>query len=117
MRQPLHVSLDPAERVELAGLPGGALALRGIDDLAVGRETVESLLALLGHRRMGRAGLDFEIEPGAEVDADYRLYALLGAEHGRETHGRSNALLAELVSFERALERRHCRRLKAGATS
>jgi hypothetical protein len=34
---------------------------------------------------------------------------LLGREHGNEAHSRYNALLRELVSFERALEARHRR--------
>jgi hypothetical protein len=37
------------------------------------------------------------------------LYALLGHEHGKEAHSRYNALLRELVSFERALEARYRR--------
>lgn len=43
------------------------------------------------------------------LNADHQLYALLGREHGNEAHNRYNALLRELVSFERALEARHRR--------
>ena len=41
-----------------------------------------------------------------DVDADRKLYFLLGKEFGNDAHARYNSFLRELISFERALERR-----------
>jgi hypothetical protein len=49
------------------------------------------------------------VSHGDALEADHRLYALLGREHGNDAHRRYNALLRELVSFERALVARHFR--------
>lgn len=82
-------------------LPGQDLIDAGIADLRQGRETVEALLVSVGSRRLTAAGLDVpEPYPSAEV----RLYELLRHEHGDDAHGRYNALLRRLVSFERAAE-------------
>ena len=41
-----------------------------------------------------------------ERNADRRLYGLLSAVHGTGAHSQFNSLIRQLVSFERALERR-----------
>jgi hypothetical protein len=51
------------------------------------------------------------------LNADYELYDLLGLEYGNEAHSRYNALLRELVSFERSLEARHRRLNEAAKTN
>jgi len=106
------------DRAPYEHLPGGALILQGIEDVAAGRESPEACLALIGKQRLAEAGLSFA---GAglvsELAADRRLYELLGALHGREAHARYNSLLRELVSFERALERQQRREVGAGGTA
>ena len=70
-------------------------------DLAHGAETVEALLVSVGAHRLRRAGLDI---PSALSDPELRLYKLLAREDSDSAHGRYNALIRRLVSFERAAE-------------
>jgi len=84
-----------------ANLPGAELIARGLDDLANGRETAEALLVSIGAPRLRTVGLDV---PDTVDDPDLRLYRLLAAQHGNAAHGRYNALVRRLVSFERAAE-------------
>lgn len=95
----------------LSDLPGAELICRGLDDLAAGRESPESELVQIGSTRLGRSGLKVAVSDAHALNADYRLYELLGLEHGQEAHSRYNALIRQLVSFERALEQRIARRL------
>jgi hypothetical protein len=74
-------------------LPGEDIVVEGIADLRRGVESVPALLVAIGAPRLRRLGLD---EP------ERRLYALLAKEHGDAAHGRYNALVRRLVSFERA---------------
>jgi len=85
----------------LAAYPGGDLVAQGLADLAAGRETIASLLVSVGAERMREAGL--AVPPGIG-DAERRLYDLLARDDADAAHGRYNALIRELVSFERALE-------------
>lgn len=87
--------------VDLSRLPGGDLVARGLEDLAAERETVESLLVSIAATRLRRGGLDVA-RPIA--DAEHRLYALLADEDPDSAHGRYNALLGRLTSFENTLE-------------
>lgn len=82
-------------------LPGGDLIERGLDDLAAGRETAESLLVSIGVRRLRAAGLQV---PAGFSDPERRLYRLLAGRHGDGAHSAYNGLIRRLVSFERALE-------------
>ncbi|MFL5935999.1 MAG: hypothetical protein ACJ76U_04075 [Gaiellaceae bacterium] len=50
--------------------------------------------------RLRRLGFDI---PQAFPSPEHRLYELLRTEYGDAAHGRYNALLRRLVSFERAL--------------
>jgi hypothetical protein len=82
-------------------LPGQDLVDAGVAHLRERRETVEALLVSVGARRLRAVGIDVpEPFPGAEI----RLYELLRRDHGDDAHGRYNALLRRLVSFERAAE-------------
>jgi hypothetical protein len=83
------------------GLPGADLVRRGLDDLAAGRETIESLLVSIGAPRLREAGLQL---PPTLPDPGHRLYFLLGRIHDNDAHSQYNALIRRLVSFERALE-------------
>ena len=84
------------------GLPGGEIIEKGLGDLARGEETVASLLVLIGAPRLRRLGIPV---PELAVDSpEHRLYSLLSREGPDAAHGRYNALVRRLVSFERALE-------------
>jgi hypothetical protein len=84
-------------------LPGWPLVRDGLDDLAAGRNSsVEALLVLIGAPRLRSIGLDV---PAADVpDPDHALYHLLAREDSDSAHSRYNALIRQLVSFERAAE-------------
>jgi hypothetical protein len=82
-------------------LPGAELVEKGLGDLAEGAVTVESLLVSVGAPRLQRLG--FELRSPFE-DAEERLYLLLASSDPAGAHGRYNALVRRLVSFERAAE-------------
>jgi hypothetical protein len=83
-------------------LPGGELIDKGIADLARNEETVESLLVSIGSPKLRSLGISLGT---VFDDAEHRLYALLGREHGNDAHGQYNALIRLLVSRERAWAR------------
>ena len=82
--------------------PGGDLVEKGLADLAERRETVESLLVSIGAPRLRRAGVPVPDVPFP--DPERRLYERLASEGSDSAHGRYNALIRRLVSFERAVE-------------
>ena len=71
----------------------------GLTDLSRGDETVPSLLVSIGAPRLRLLG--FEVAKPFP-DAETRLYRLLFREGPDSAHGRYNALVRTLVSFERA---------------
>ena len=62
---------------------------------------MESLLVSIGATRLSELGLDVA-DPFE--DAEHRLYAFLSEDDADSAHGRYNALVRRLVSFERAAE-------------
>lgn len=84
---------------DLSHLPGGDLVTIGLDDLAKGRRTQEALLVSLAASKLRGLGFDV-VDP--VVDADHALWEMLAAEDPDSAHGRYNALVRRLVSFERA---------------
>ncbi len=86
----------------MADLPGADLVEKGLNDLAAGVESVEALLVAIGRPRLRRLGLN--VPDVAIADPDHRLYALLAEDDSDSAHGRYNALIRRLVSFERAAE-------------
>ena len=84
-----------------AAYPGGDLVAAGLDDLANGIETLHSLLVSVGAVRLRAAGLDV---PTEFSDPERRLYDALARENTDAAHGRYNALIRRLVSFEHAIE-------------
>jgi hypothetical protein len=86
---------------ELTSLPGHELVLAGLDDLARGVESQESLLVSIGAPRLRAAGIDV---PEPFDSPEHRLYDRLAAEDPDSAHGRYNALVRRLVSFERAAD-------------
>lgn len=85
---------------ELTSYPGGDLVEAGLADLARRRETVEALLVSVGSPRLTMLGLDV---PEPFDEPEHRLYLRLAADDPDAAHGRYNALVRSLVSFERAL--------------
>jgi hypothetical protein len=87
----------------LSSLPGHELVLKGIDDLARGVESEEALLVSIGAPRLAQAGIDV---PKPFDSPEHRLYDRLAADDSDSAHGRYNALVRRLVSFERAADAR-----------
>jgi hypothetical protein len=85
--------------VRLEGLPGADLIEAGMIDLADGRETIPALLVSIGAPRLSALGLAIT---HAFDHPEHRLYQRLAADDPRAAHGRYNAYLRRLVSFERA---------------
>ena len=87
--------------MDQTGLPGADLIHAGLVDLAAGAVTTESLLVSIAAPRLRSLGFEF----GAPIaDAELRLYALLSARFGSAAHGRYNALVRRVVSFQRAAQ-------------
>ena len=82
-------------------MPGGDLIAEGLEDLKRGDETVAALLVCVGGPRLRRLG--FEV-PDTLPDPEDRLYDVLARTDEDSAHGRYNALIRRLVSFERAAE-------------
>lgn len=85
-----------------AVLPGEDLIEAGLQDLRIGRETIEALLVAIGSPRLGRLGLD--LPDHLPANPEHRLYDLLAETDQDSAHSRYNALLRKLVSYERAAE-------------
>jgi hypothetical protein len=90
-------SMERGRRSRL--LPGDELVRQGIGDLDRGVESVEALLVSIGAPRLRRLGF---VVPKPLASPEQRLYELLRSQHGDAAHGRYNALIRRLVSFERA---------------
>lgn len=83
-------------------LPGGAVIQRGLDDLAAGLMTDDALVVMIGAPRLRSIGVDV---PSLKVpNPEARLYESLSASDADSAHSRYNALIRQLVSFERALQ-------------
>ena len=85
------------------GLPGGDLVDRGLDDVAAGRITADSVLVALAQSRLRREGV-----PVPHIDwsdPDHRLYRLLESTDGDLAHHRYLARLRLIQSFADACAR------------
>jgi hypothetical protein len=89
---------------DVRALPGGDLIARGLADRARGVSSIEALLVSIGAPRLARLG--FEVCDPIPA-AERLLYERLHAEDADSAHGRYNALVRRLVSFERAAAARH----------
>ena len=96
IRRWARVRFGAAHFAEL-GLPGGALVDQGLDDLAAGEETPESLLVSLAAPRLRREGVP--LPAVCLSDGDRRLYRRLEEQHGELAHARYLSLLRQMVSF------------------
>lgn len=79
------------------GLPGGEEIDRGVADLALGRESVESLVVSLAAPRLRREGVPLPRE--VQADPESRLYRRLEQEAPDLAHARYLAHLQQAVSF------------------
>lgn len=86
-------------RKDASSLPGGDLIEKGIADRRRGVISIEALLVSIGAPRLAQGGVDV---PDPIPAAERRLYELLHSEDPDSAHGRYNALIRRLVSFERA---------------
>jgi hypothetical protein len=86
--------------VDSRSLPGEELVEQGLRDLADGVESAEALLVSIGAPRLRALGIEL---PDRVDEPERALYLLLAREHEDAAHGRYNALVRRLVSFERAL--------------
>jgi hypothetical protein len=86
----------------LLHLPCGDRIERGLADHAAGRRSIEACLVRIASPRLVEAGW-MPAKEGFDLTAELELYDLLGKEPG-DPYSRYNALLRELVSFERALD-------------
>ena len=82
-----------------SSLPGAELVETGLDDLANNVVSIESLLVSMTSRRLQELGHHV---PAPIADAELRLYQLLAAQYGDAAHGRYNALVRRLSSYQRA---------------
>jgi hypothetical protein len=82
-----------------SGVPGAELVEQGLADLRAGRDTTLALLVAIGAPRLRQLGFDV---PAGPDQPEHRLYERLSRECGDAAHGRYNALVRRLVSFERA---------------
>lgn len=85
--------------MDLRSLPGGELVEAGLADLAAGTESEAALVVAIGRPRLQALGFDV---PETFDQPEMRLYLLLAATGTDSAHGRYNALVRRLVSFERA---------------
>lgn len=84
-------------------LPGEDLVIKGLEDLANGEETIESLLVSVGAPRLRQLRFTIPQRSYPEFPED-RLYRMLEKENSETAHSRLNAYVRRLVSFESALE-------------
>jgi hypothetical protein len=88
--------------VTFDAFPGYPLVRQGLHDLEAKRETIPALLVLVGAPRLRKLGI--EVPASNLTEPEHRLYMMLAAEDSDSAHSRYNALIRELVSFERAAE-------------
>ena len=79
------------------GLPGGELVDAGLEALAAGEDSIESLVVSLAAPRLRREGIPLpeQVIP----DAELRLYRLLERKWGELAHARYLAYLRRVASF------------------
>lgn len=88
--------------MEYDAFPAGDLIRQGIEDIRAGIESPQALLVAIGKPRLTRLGIPV---PGPSVQfPEMRLYESIARTDPDAAHGRYNALIRRLVSFERAVE-------------
>lgn len=89
--------------LDYGAYPGGDLIQQGLEDLRTRVESAEALLVLVGAPRLRRLGIDVPA-PATDDLPEHLLYLRLATADPDTAHGRYNALIRLLVSFERAAE-------------
>lgn len=110
----MSAPLDPSE---LADLPGGVRAMKGLADLADGRASIEALWLQMASSRARESNLPVET---GDANTHLLLHARLVAADPKSGHATYRALNEELASFLDALEarrRRAMRRSSNGGSS
>lgn len=93
------------KNVELIeNLPGADRIREGINDFINQRHTIPSCLVRIASPRLTKAGLIPQPDE-PDINAELDLYEMLSNE-GENAYSRYNALIRELVSFERSLDQR-----------
>jgi hypothetical protein len=95
-------------------LPGAELVDSGLRDARLGTTSPGALLIAIGAPRLRRLGLSIPADQDLPADAERKLYRLLGSSGVSDPFSRYNALIRELVSFERALEQRRAAEQRRG---
>lgn len=85
-------------------LPGAELVQEGLADLAAGRRTELSLLALVAAPRLRALGLTVP-QITLPASPEHLLYERIEERLGRGAHSFYNSLIRRIVSYARALER------------
>ena len=88
----------------ISGLPGEERVTEGLQDYLANRQTPAACLVRMARPRLAKVGL-MKASPEHDIQAELDLYHLLASE-GNHAHSRYNALVREIVSFERALDHR-----------
>lgn len=88
--------------MEYHAFPGGELIRGGIEDLKAGIESPGAFLVAIGRPRLSRLGIWVPDRPLPSPEV--RLYRHFWQTEPDAAHGRYNALIRRLVSFERAAE-------------
>jgi hypothetical protein len=88
--------------MHLAALPGHELIREGLEDLERGHFSAAAWLVLIGADRLRKAGI--AVPSVVSANPEHALYELLALEDSDSAHSRYNALIRQLVSFERAAE-------------
>jgi hypothetical protein len=83
-----------------AALPGEDIIEAGLADLARGLDSIPALVVAVGAPRLRQLGVNV---PSTPAHPEHRLYAILAREEPDAAHGRYNALIRRLVSYERAI--------------
>jgi len=97
--------MDNVTEEEMKRYPGGDLVWKGLQDLALGHESLEALLVLVGAPRLRGIGFDVPLDKNrSQGFAEDRLYAQLQQIHDDDAHSQYNALIRRLVSFENACD-------------
>lgn len=93
-------------QVELSGLPGDELIIKGLADLGQGiTDTQEALLIAIARTKLSKMGIDVPKVAFSIQDAELKLYAVVGLV-AQDAFREYKALKNRLGKFERALQLR-----------
>jgi len=92
--------------MDLAGLPGAELVLRGLEEVRGAEPTECALLVLIAAPRLRGLGLEVPERDDIPGPYEHQLYALLERTHGDAAYSRYGSLIRRIVSFSRSLATR-----------